>query len=72
METERKPPRHSSTLLSARPRFSAAEDADGLSPGDLALRAGGKIEWDAATMEAKNNPAATPFIRPAFRQGWSL
>jgi len=40
--------------------------------GNLALRAGGKIEWDAANMKAKNNPGADQYIRPEFRPGWGL
>ena len=40
--------------------------------GNVALRAGKKIEWDAATMTAKNCPEAEPFLRPTFRKGWTL
>ena len=40
--------------------------------GNLALRTGKKIEWDAAAMQAKGNPAADAFIRPEYRQGWEL
>ena len=40
--------------------------------GNLALRAGGRIEWNAHKMEAKNCPQADRFIRPRFRKGWKL
>ncbi len=40
--------------------------------GNLALRTGKKIEWDAAAMQAKGHPAADAFIRPEYRQGWEL
>jgi hypothetical protein len=39
--------------------------------GNLALRTGGTVEWDAQTMSAGNR-GADPFIRPAFRSGWSI
>jgi predicted dehydrogenase len=40
--------------------------------GNLALRVGKKIEWDAANMKAKNCPEADAFIRPQFRAGWTV
>jgi len=40
--------------------------------GNLALRTGQKIDWDAATMQAKGNPAADGLIRRAYRKGWEL
>ena len=40
--------------------------------GNVALRTGRKIEWDAPSMMAKGCPDANPFIRPAFRKGWDL
>jgi len=40
--------------------------------GDVALRAGGPIEWDHGAMRASNNSSAEPFIRPTFRAGWTL
>lgn len=39
--------------------------------GNLALRSGGTIEWDAAAMRATNTAAADPFIRPGIRAGWT-
>jgi hypothetical protein len=40
--------------------------------GDLALRVGKDVEWDSAGMRATNSPEADAFIRPHFRDGWSL
>ena len=40
--------------------------------GNLALRMGQRIEWDATHMRAKNCPEAGAFIRPHFRKGWHL
>ena len=40
--------------------------------GNLALRVGRDIEWDASKMRASNCPQADPFIHPQFREGWTL
>jgi hypothetical protein len=40
--------------------------------GQLALRTGKAIEWDAKKMKAKGVPEADPFIHPTFRKGWSI
>lgn len=40
--------------------------------GNLALRVGKDIEWDANSMSATNCPDAERFIRPQFREKWSL
>jgi predicted dehydrogenase len=40
--------------------------------GNLALRAGKRIEWDAASMRATNAPECDEFIKPEYRKGWSL
>jgi predicted dehydrogenase len=40
--------------------------------GNVALRVGGKIEWDAAAMKVKGHPEAAEYIRPRFRKGWKL
>jgi predicted dehydrogenase len=40
--------------------------------GNVAYRAGKKLEWDAAAMRATNCPAADEFIRREYRKGWSL
>jgi hypothetical protein len=40
--------------------------------GNLAVRLGQKIEWDAAGLKAKNAPAADELIRREYRAGWTL
>ena len=40
--------------------------------GNVAYRAGKKIEWDAANLKAANCPEADQFIRREYRQGWTL
>jgi predicted dehydrogenase len=40
--------------------------------GNLTLRVGKKIEWDAKNMRAKNAPEADEFIRKTYRAGWTV
>ena len=40
--------------------------------GVVALKAGGKIEWDAEKMKVKNRPDCDKFIRRDYREGWSI
>ncbi|REK09498.1 MAG: gfo/Idh/MocA family oxidoreductase [Planctomycetota bacterium] len=40
--------------------------------GNVAFRAGQRLEWDAENMRAKNTTAAEPFIRREYREGWKL
>jgi predicted dehydrogenase len=40
--------------------------------GNLALRTGKKIEWDAANMRATNASECDELIKPEYRKGWSL
>jgi predicted dehydrogenase len=40
--------------------------------GNVAYRAGKKLEWDAAQMKATNCPEADRFIRREYRPGWKL
>ncbi len=40
--------------------------------GQLALRTGRKIEWDAAGMRATGLPEADRYIHPVFRPGWDI
>lgn len=40
--------------------------------GNLALRTGKTIQWDAKAMKAVGVPEADPFIKPVFRKGWNL
>jgi hypothetical protein len=40
--------------------------------GNVAFRVGQKLEWDPATMRAKNCSEADQYIRSEYRKGWSL
>lgn len=40
--------------------------------GNVAFRAGGKIDWDAKKMRVTNNEAANRFIQRTPRAGWEL
>ena len=40
--------------------------------GNVALRTGERLTWDGANLKAANSAAAGPYIRPEYRQGWSL
>jgi len=40
--------------------------------GNVAVRAGQKLEWDGKRMKATNCPAADPFIHREYRKGWTL
>jgi hypothetical protein len=40
--------------------------------GNVAYRAGKKLEWDADKLRARNAPEADPFIRREYRKGWEL
>ena len=40
--------------------------------GVIALRVGGKLEWDAERMQFMNNPEANKYLKPTFREGWNF
>jgi predicted dehydrogenase len=40
--------------------------------GNVALRTGRKIVWDAENMRAQGCPEADRYIRPEFRNGWTI
>ncbi len=40
--------------------------------GNVAYRAGKKLEWDPKTMRAANAPEADQFIKREYRKGWEL
>ena len=40
--------------------------------GNVALRTGRRIEWDAENMKVTNVPEANRYVRPNYREGWSL
>jgi len=40
--------------------------------GNVAYRAGAKLEWDPVRLQPRNCPAAAPFIQREYRAGWKL
>jgi predicted dehydrogenase len=40
--------------------------------GNVALRVGKRIEWNAKKLKATNAPEADPYIRREYRKGWEL
>lgn len=40
--------------------------------GNLAVRLGKKIDWDAGALKAKGAPEADPLINREYREGWTL
>jgi hypothetical protein len=40
--------------------------------GNVALRSGQRLQWDAANLKAVNTPAAQACIQPEYRSGWAL
>jgi len=40
--------------------------------GNLAIRAGKKLDWDGEALEATNCPEAARFIRREYRKGWDF
>jgi predicted dehydrogenase len=40
--------------------------------GVIAMRFEGKLEWDAAKMQFRNNKEANRSLRPTFRKGWDF
>jgi len=40
--------------------------------GNLAIRTGKKIEWDAVNLRAIDNPEADQYIRTPYRKGWGV
>ncbi|MDO8629675.1 MAG: hypothetical protein Q7R41_04220 [Phycisphaerales bacterium] len=40
--------------------------------GNVALRLGRKMEWDAKKLPVKNVPEAAPLIRRGYRKGWDI
>jgi hypothetical protein len=50
----------------------AAELTEMVLLGNLALRVGRRIEWDAANGKVVNCPEADKFIRKEYRKGWEI
>ena len=40
--------------------------------GAVAYRVGKKLDWDAANLKARNCPQADAYLRPHYREGWTL
>jgi len=40
--------------------------------GNIAIRAGKRIEWDAEKMSVTNLPEANRFVKREYRKGWTL
>ncbi|MFO7904240.1 MAG: gfo/Idh/MocA family oxidoreductase, partial [Pirellulaceae bacterium] len=40
--------------------------------GNVAFRAGEKLQWDAENLKTPNCPEADRFVRREYRKGWSL
>jgi len=40
--------------------------------GNVAMRVGKKLEWDGPNMRVTNSSEAEKYIKPEFRQGWTL
>jgi predicted dehydrogenase len=40
--------------------------------GNVAIRTGKKLEWDAKSLRCPNAPEADALLRPQFRAGWTL
>ena len=40
--------------------------------GNVAYRAGKKLEWDTAAMRIPNAPDAERFLKREYRKGWTL
>jgi predicted dehydrogenase len=40
--------------------------------GNVALRTGKKLAWDAANMKAKNAPEADQYLKESYRSGWEV
>ena len=40
--------------------------------GNIAIRAGQKLDWDAESMRFTNNDAANEYVKASYRSGWTL
>jgi hypothetical protein len=40
--------------------------------GNVAIRAGKKLEFDWKSMKVTNVPDANRFIKPRYREGWTI
>jgi hypothetical protein len=46
--------------------------AEAVLAGNLAIRAGKRLEWDGPAMKATNAPEVSQYVRREYRKGWSL
>lgn len=46
--------------------------AESICLGNLAIRVGGRVEWDAKNMKVTNMPDANQYVRREYREGWEL
>lgn len=40
--------------------------------GNIAIRTGGKLDWDAESMRFTNNDEANEYVKASYRSGWTL
>lgn len=40
--------------------------------GNVAIRAGGRLEWDGKNLRVTNNPAANRYVSKEYRLGWEI
>ena len=40
--------------------------------GVISLRVNGKLDWDGEKMKFSNNEEANKYLKPTFRDGWSM
>ena len=50
----------------------ASQLVEAMLVGNVAMRVGKKLDWDADNLNARGCPEADQFIRPTYRKGWSL
>ncbi len=50
----------------------AADMTESILLGNVAMLAGGRIEWDSKNLKVKNNKAAQQFIKRTYREGWVI
>ena len=63
-------------IRTGKPALCAFEYAGPLAEtvllGNVAYRSGKKLDWDAASLKAKNCPEAEQFLKREYRKGWTL
>lgn len=46
--------------------------AEAVQLGNIAIRTGQRLAWDAASASFKNSPAATALVKANYQNGWKL